>query len=358
MKISVIIPGYSNNIKPTLASLLQQYKPIDYDMGLEVIIVNDNVECKGQYDSIVEASKALSPDWIEWRIVENSKNVGQGLSRQFGIDAATGDYIALLDDDDQWSPGMAYKVADNIDLHKHQTGRNDVALVTVPIMSYNPHGADSIIQGNSIWVQSHFYNRKWLKNSEVVFTPETSRRGEDYTWIRKLDYILSKDTAYCRIDLPPIVINQMKKAQEPFSQYVYWRANERSQTRSNPNWGILISPATHIGSTQIYDCMKYNGATEAELQDFIVNSVVSFAISQAKFNKLPKEQKDSFPEWYYKEEEECSMLLKQRLTNHYISLQMLSKAVFQNKYMSDNGYTDDLDKDVEEEINKIIRRDK
>lgn len=355
MTISVVIPGFDSDvIVPTLGSLLQQYKPNDYNLNLEVVIVNDNTERKGQFDSLVGMFKSISPDWIDWKVVEHSTNTGQGLARQTGIDNATGDYVVLLDQDDQWSPGMAYKVADNIDLHKLQTGRNDVALITVPIMSYNPHGADSIIPGNSIWVQSHFYNRKWLKNSEIRFTPETSRRGEDYTWIRKLDYVLSKDTAYCRIDLPPIVINKMKNVQEPFSQYVYWRANEQSQTRSNKHWGILISPATHIGSCQIYDVMKEYGATENELQDFIVNSVVSLAVSNAKFNKLPEEDKKTFPEWYYTEKETCIKMLKERLPNH-IPLQVLSKAVFQNKYASDNSYTDDLDNDVEEEINKIRR---
>jgi glycosyltransferase involved in cell wall biosynthesis len=343
---SVIIPAFSNDIKPTLASILQQYKPEGYEMEIEVIIVNDNVENHGKYDSIVEAFSSLSPSWIKWRIIENVENVGQGLSRQYGIDSATTDYFMLLDDDDQYSPGFVYKVSDNIDLHIAQTKRDDVAMVTIPVMSYNPHGADSIIAGNSIWVQSHIYNRKWVKNSGIRFTKETSRRGEDYTFQRKIDYVLSKDTAYCRIDLPPIVINQVKHTQEPFSQYIYWRANEKSQTRSNKHWGLLISPATHIGSCQIFDVMKEHGATEKELQDFIVNSAVGFSVSLAKYVALSEEERNEFPSWFFEERDICREMLRERIKQP-VSLQLLSKSVFQSKYYSDNGYGDELDEDVE-----------
>lgn len=352
--IDVIIPGFDADvIKPTLCSLAQQYKPEGYDLSLGVIIVNDNPERKGQFDSIVESAIAMSPDWITYTIYEKDVNEGQGLTRQYGIDRSNADYVVVLDQDDQWSPGLAYKVSDNIDLHIVQTKRDDVALVTIPVMSYNPHGADSIIPGNSIWLQSHIYNRKWLKNSGIRFTPETSRRGEDYTFQRKVDYVLGKDTAYCRIDLPPIVINQIKKTQEPFSQFVYWRANERSQTRSNKNWGLLISPATHIGSCQIFDCMKEHGATENELQDFIVNAGVGLAASLAKFDALPEEEKKTFPEWFYEEKDKSIYMLKERILKP-VSLQLLSKAVFQNKYMSDNGYVDELDESVEKYINEIF----
>ena len=132
---TIVIPGFSNDIRPTLASILQQYKPADYEMRIEVIIVNDNVEHRGQYDSIIESFSSLSPDWISWKVIENEKNVGQGLSRQYGIDAATTDYVQLLDDDDQLSPGFVYKVSDNIDVHIAQTKRDDVAMVTIPVMS-------------------------------------------------------------------------------------------------------------------------------------------------------------------------------------------------------------------------------
>lgn len=350
---SIIIPGYSNDIKPTLASILQQYKPADYEMQINVIVVNDNVEHKGQYDSLVAAFASLSPDWIKWTVIENEKNLGQGLSRQVGIDAATTDYVQVLDDDDQLSPGFVYKVSDNIDVHVNQTRRDDVALVTIPVMSYNPHGADSIIPGNSIWLQSHIYNRKWLKNSGIRFTPETSHRGEDFTFQRKVDYVLGKDTAYCRIDLPPIVLNRIKGTQEPFSQYIYWRANEQSQTRSNKHWGLLISPATSIGACQVFDTMKDHKATSVELQDFILSMLVSFAVSLAKFDELSDEDKKTFPDWYYTEKETAIKEMSARVEKP-VPVQILSKAVFQNKYMSDNTYPDELNGKVETYIKEIL----
>jgi glycosyltransferase involved in cell wall biosynthesis len=92
MKISVVIPAYKAEatIHRALASVLKQtLKPS------EVIVVDDgspvalsNVE--EQYDGTVKLYR--------------KKNGGAASARNYGIDHASGDFIAFLDADDYWEP--------------------------------------------------------------------------------------------------------------------------------------------------------------------------------------------------------------------------------------------------------------
>jgi glycosyltransferase involved in cell wall biosynthesis len=91
--ISVIIPFYNREtyIDDAIQSVLAQtLKP------LEIIIVND---CSR------EASRRFLDRYAETcRIVDLTKNVGLAGARNAGIEAARGQFVALLDDDDTWMP--------------------------------------------------------------------------------------------------------------------------------------------------------------------------------------------------------------------------------------------------------------
>jgi len=94
LTISVIIPTYkrANLILETLGSVFaQSYKPS------EIIVVND-----GSPDCTEEV---LTPLVSAERITYvRQENQGLAAARNKGISLATGDYIALLDDDDLWPP--------------------------------------------------------------------------------------------------------------------------------------------------------------------------------------------------------------------------------------------------------------
>lgn len=89
-KISIIIPTYngSASIRSTLESVLAQ-KYTNY----EIIIVDD-----GSSDSTLEIVKEVTPS----AIILRQSNQGTMAARQTGIRAATGELIALLDQDDIW----------------------------------------------------------------------------------------------------------------------------------------------------------------------------------------------------------------------------------------------------------------
>ncbi|MGS0692279.1 glycosyltransferase family 2 protein [Shewanella sp. 30m-9] len=95
IKVSVVIPVYNraNLIDNTLNSVLAQtYK------NIEVIIVDD---CS---DDSAELKAKLEHYGLDIIYIRHAINKHGGASRNTGIDASTGDYIAFLDSDDIWAP--------------------------------------------------------------------------------------------------------------------------------------------------------------------------------------------------------------------------------------------------------------
>lgn len=90
--VSVVIPTYSRaNLLPrALESVLNQ----TYD-DIEVIIVDD---CSP--DDTPNVVESYSDNRIEY--IRHDRNRGANAARNTGICAASGEYLALLDDDDKW----------------------------------------------------------------------------------------------------------------------------------------------------------------------------------------------------------------------------------------------------------------
>lgn len=91
--ISIVIPLYNKErqIAATLNSVLSQTY-----QDFEIVIVNDG----STDDSATEVKKFKDP---RIRII-NQKNSGVSAARNRGIHEAKGDFIALLDGDDEWKP--------------------------------------------------------------------------------------------------------------------------------------------------------------------------------------------------------------------------------------------------------------
>lgn len=96
--VSVVITTYNrvNELKRAIKSVVQQsYK------NLEIIVVDDNVD-----NSISEKVKSIVEAFNDKRIIlkKNEKNLGGAISRNVGIQASKGNYVAFLDDDDEYLP--------------------------------------------------------------------------------------------------------------------------------------------------------------------------------------------------------------------------------------------------------------
>ncbi len=93
ISISVIVPSFNraHTLPRAIDSVLSQTRPAD-----EIIIVDD-----GSDDGTAEL---LHRHYPRVRLLQQ-RNQGVSAARNRGIEAATGEWIALLDSDDAWLPG-------------------------------------------------------------------------------------------------------------------------------------------------------------------------------------------------------------------------------------------------------------
>lgn len=92
--ISVVMPVYNTErfVAQAIESVLNQTY-----QNLELILVND---CSTDKSLLILESYARKDKRV--RIISNEKNIGVAHTRNLGIQAAKGAYIALLDSDDLW----------------------------------------------------------------------------------------------------------------------------------------------------------------------------------------------------------------------------------------------------------------
>lgn len=102
MKVTAIITTYNseNCIERTINSILNQ-KHADVEFDLEIIVVDDHSLDKTR--EIVESFSSV-------QFIQNHKNSGgPNKGRNIGLNMATGDYICIVDHDDEWMPDKISK---------------------------------------------------------------------------------------------------------------------------------------------------------------------------------------------------------------------------------------------------------
>jgi glycosyltransferase involved in cell wall biosynthesis len=92
--VSAVIPTRNRPelVRRAVCSALSQTYP-----NLEIVVVVDGIDT-----ATVETLEALNESRV--RIVALTENVGGGEARNIGVHEARGEWIALLDDDDEWLP--------------------------------------------------------------------------------------------------------------------------------------------------------------------------------------------------------------------------------------------------------------
>lgn len=134
-KVSVIIPTYKRYdlLERAIKSVLNQtYR------NIEIIVVDDNAK----FPEIRRKTEEIVKKYPQIIYIKNKKNLGGGLTRNVGINKSTSNYIAFLDDDDEFLPtkiekqynlfkklkndkvGMIYCYVDNYDEKGEYLGAN------------------------------------------------------------------------------------------------------------------------------------------------------------------------------------------------------------------------------------------
>lgn len=104
--VSIVIPTYgrTDRLYRAIKSVLNQ----SYG-NIEIIVVDDNTDEKIS-DHVREIIDSFSDKRL--RLIKNRKNLGGALTRNEGIKASRGNYVAFLDDDDEYLPQKVEKQLD------------------------------------------------------------------------------------------------------------------------------------------------------------------------------------------------------------------------------------------------------
>ena len=127
--ISVVISTYKREkelIRAIDSVLAQSYK------NIEIIVVDDN----GKNNEFQIKTEKIMRNYSQHRNIKyipNEKNLGGALARNVGIENCNGEYIAFLDDDDQYYENKLKKQIQLFNLDKS----GDLALVYCYTESYD-----------------------------------------------------------------------------------------------------------------------------------------------------------------------------------------------------------------------------
>lgn len=189
-KISIIIPNYNYGryIDDALKSVLAQ-KFNDW----ECIVIDD----ASTDDSIKIIKKYIKKD-SRFKLIQSKKHIGTSSSRNKGLDAAQGDYIAFLDSDDcytDYALDMLYNLAlsTKADMIGAQTTIVPENYSFVPNANASYPTTNISISNNPVeflllpknynwcWIWRRIYKRELLK--DVRFLPDFETIGDDLTFM-------------------------------------------------------------------------------------------------------------------------------------------------------------------------------
>ena len=204
-KVSVIIPVW--NPGPGISRCVESLR--GQTLGdIEKIFVDD---CGT--DGAMEVVRAAAAEDPRIRIITNAENVGPGISRNRGIEAAIGEYLSFVDADDYVNKSFlerlyAKAVADKLDIVK---GKNVYEKEDGNIIEYpdrNEMTRKGLQAGKPLFClfkdqhQSALYRRAWLLKYGIRFG--SSHRAEDKTfllqachWAERFDFEETAEYHYC-----------------------------------------------------------------------------------------------------------------------------------------------------------------
>lgn len=180
--ISIVMPAYNceNYIVDAISSVLAQ----SYQ-NWELLIIND-----GSKDNTLDIIKGFSEKDARIRPLQNEENMGVSATRNKGIAAASGDWIAFLDSDDMWEP---LKLEKQIKVAKensagflftgssyiNEKGEKYKGIFEVPkIVSYKQLRNQNVISCSSVLIKKKFFETIKMERDDM---------HEDYAvWLRVL----------------------------------------------------------------------------------------------------------------------------------------------------------------------------
>lgn len=214
-KVSVIIPMYNSSkyILECINSVINQtYK------NLEILLIDDK-----STDDTLKIVSSIKDRRI--KLIKLRKNSGAAITRNKGIEAATGDYICFLDSDDYWVENKIEKqvkfIKDKAFIYSKymylKNGKTHIANVP-EYFTYN-----KLLKNSAIFTSTVMLNMKYL-DKEDIYMPNI-RKGQDYgCWYKVLKkvgkaYGIMEVLSYYRVGNDSLSSNKFKAMKRTWNLY-------------------------------------------------------------------------------------------------------------------------------------------
>lgn len=173
MKVSVVIPTYKRPdcLMRLLKSIVDQTR-----LPEEVIVVDDCSGMSERYNEVIAEFAPFLPNLLFISLEENS---GAPAARNRGISLSSGDWIALVDDDDEWLPQKLEKQVQLI----MGNGHSQLGFVYSWAKALGQNGQDSYDACKSIQGDA----RKALLTTNAILSPSVLIRKDALVAVKGFD---------------------------------------------------------------------------------------------------------------------------------------------------------------------------
>lgn len=250
--VSAVIPAY--NAADTIERALNSVYAQTYENIIEVIVVDD-----GSTDDTAQIVRDKFPDVI----LIQQENAGSPTARNRGVEEASGDYIAFLDDDDEWFPE---KTEVQMMCFRERPGlRMTIAHSLTGVEgkpSPKPHTLSEVVVQQIVFCEAfpivpfHYGCSGWMFDAELFrevggFRLDM-RRSQDTEWLWRALF-QGHAAAYVAVPL-----------------YCYYYGNQRRSpsdaAKTLAAWYDLLRPVVYEFATHAVDAPAWLTAREADVK--------------------------------------------------------------------------------------------
>lgn len=266
--ITVVSPLWGERTKTDrmIFSVLHQFISRKNPFKIHLVLVDDYLEGRKDGESYYkyyisdEFKQFYDPERIKITLIVNKEHKYQGESREIGFLKGEYNYFLLIDCDDMLSPNACDRYLDIINKAEDP---NKVACVYGYTYGFDSGDYTQLIPGHSIWVQGRCYNRDFIKKYGIHFGKGLhSRQGEDYPFIRKLDYAISHISDWIVAKMP------YEDPKTNLQCTAFWFPNEESLSRQDPHYGQHLSGWTMASSLSIFEFFeKFNKKYDFDIEE-------------------------------------------------------------------------------------------
>ncbi|MBU3820666.1 glycosyltransferase [Flavobacteriaceae bacterium XHP0103] len=217
--VSIITPMYNSEafISETIKSVINQTYT-----NWELLLIDD-----GSLDITIQVVTPFLEEYPNIKLIQNKENLGAAISRNKGIQAAKGDYIAFLDADDMWKSKklekqIAFMETNNCDmcfssydLINERGEPLNKMIKALKALSYH-----KLLKSNYVGNLTGIYNVKVLGK---ITSPDLMKRQDWLLWLKVLEksskpaFGIQEPLAYYRVRKDSLSSNKWD-----LLKYNYW----------------------------------------------------------------------------------------------------------------------------------------